>query len=154
MTGCRIVRALEVSATMGRPLSSLQTEHEHPAPATVPVFAIERPRPEIHARINLRVERMIQDGLVDEVQGLQSGPQPLGPVPAQGVGYREVIEYLEGRMPLETAVERIKARTRQFAKRQSTWFRGLVEVKSWPVPEGEAPEVTADQLALLIGAGN
>src|SRR5262249_33276730 len=70
----RIVRALEVIATLGRPVSTLQTEHEHPAPATVPVFAIERPRPELHARINLRVERMLQDGLVDEVRGLQSAP--------------------------------------------------------------------------------
>lgn len=146
----RIVRALEVSATMGQPLSSLQTEHEHPAPATVPVFAIERPRPEIHARINLRVEQMIQDGLVEEVRGLQSGPQPLGPVPAQGVGYREVIEHLEGRLPLDRAVECIKARTRQFAKRQSTWFRGLAEVRSWPVPDGEASERTADRLAQLL----
>ncbi|SIN79849.1 tRNA dimethylallyltransferase [Singulisphaera sp. GP187] len=150
----RVVRALEVSATMGQPLSSLQTEHEHPAPATVPVFAIDRPRPEIHARINLRVERMIEDGLVDEVRRLQSGPQPLGPVPAQGVGYREIIDHLEGRLPLGRAVDCIKARTRQFAKRQSTWFRGLVEVRSWPVPAGEAAEVTADRLALLIEAGN
>ncbi|AGA29195.1 tRNA (adenosine(37)-N6)-dimethylallyltransferase MiaA [Singulisphaera acidiphila] len=150
----RIVRALEVNTTMGRPLSSLQTEHEHPAPATVPVFAIERPRPEIHARINLRVDLMIQDGLVDEVRTLQSGSQPLGPVPAQGVGYREVIEYLEGRTAFGRAVEQIKARTRQFAKRQSTWFRGLVEVRSWPVPEGEPAEMTADRLAHVIGVGN
>lgn len=146
----RIVRALEVIASMGQPLSTLQTEHEQPAPATVPVFAIERPRPELHTRINLRVEQMVQAGLVDEVRGLRSGPQPLGPVPAQGVGYREVIDHLEGRLPLERAVEQIKARTRQFAKRQSTWFRGLAEVKSEPVAGDESSEDVADRLALRI----
>lgn len=150
----RIVRALEVTATTGQPLSALQTEHGKPAPATVPVFAVDRPRPLVRARIDLRVDQMIRDGLVGEVQRLQSGPQPLGPVPAQGVGYREIIDYLEGRMPLDVAVERIKARTRQFAKRQSTWFRGLVEVQSWPVPEEEAPERTAERLALRIAEGN
>jgi len=150
----RIVRALEVIATLGSPLSTLQAEHGTPAPASVPVFAIERPRAELHTRINQRVDQMIRDGLVDEVRGLQAGTQPLGPVAGQGVGYREVIEHLEGRLSLEQAVEQIKARTRQFAKRQSTWFRGLTEVRSEPVARDEGAEVIADRLARRIERGN
>lgn len=150
----RIVRALEVIAVVGRPLSALQTEHGEPAPAAVPVFAIERPRPELHQRINQRVDQMIRDGLVDEVRALQAGERPLGPVAGQGVGYSEVIEHLAGRLTLDQAVERIKARTRQFAKRQSTWFRGLAEVRSEPVAADEGADAVAERLAGRILRGN
>jgi tRNA dimethylallyltransferase len=150
----RIVRALEVIAATGRRLSELQTEHDRPAPAGVAVFAIERPRGELHALIDRRVERMFEAGLIDEVRALQSGPRPLGPVPAQGVGYREAIEHLAGRLALEDALARVQARTRQFAKRQSTWFRGLAEVRPWPVASDEPAAETADRLAARLGSWN
>ncbi len=149
----RVVRALEVAATTGRPLSSHQSEHGRPAPPGIPVFALERPRPELCDRIDRRVERMFADGLVDEVRRLQGGAHPLGPVAAQGVGYREVIDLLQGRVDHAGAVAQSQARTRQFAKRQATWFRGLAEVHPWPVEPGEGPEATADRLAAAIRAG-
>jgi tRNA dimethylallyltransferase len=140
----RVIRALEVIAATGQPLSRLQTEHDRPAPAEVTAFALERPRGELHDRINRRVVRMFADGLVEEVRALQSGPRPLSSVAAQGVGYREVIDRLEGRLTSdEELVARMQARTRQFAKRQATWFRGLVEVRPWPVPRDEPPDATA-----------
>ena len=149
----RIVRALEVHAATGRPLSAFQVEHDRPA-AGARVVALERPREELRGRIDRRVERMFADGFVEEVRALQAGPRPLGPVPAQGVGYREVIDLLAGRATLAGTVTLVQARTRQFAKRQSTWFRGLAEVRPWPVAADEPPGVTAERLARELTRGS
>ncbi|MBX6313239.1 MAG: tRNA (adenosine(37)-N6)-dimethylallyltransferase MiaA [Isosphaeraceae bacterium] len=145
----RVIRALEVIAVTGRPLSALQTEHERPAEG-VTVFALERPREVLHDRINRRVMQMFADGLVEEVRRLQAGPRPLHPVPAQGVGYREVLALLAGEASRDETIARIQARSRQFAKRQMTWFRGLAEVRLWPVADDEPAVVTADRLARQI----
>ena len=142
----RVIRALEVIGATGRPISELQVEHDTPAPPSVRVFALERPRPELMGRINRRVEAMFAAGLVEEVERLQAHDPPIGPVAAQGVGYREVLERLEGRSTLAEAITRTQARTRQFAKRQATWFRGLSEVSPWPVEPDESPEAIAEQL--------
>jgi tRNA dimethylallyltransferase len=146
----RVVRALEVAAATGRPLSTFQTEHDRPAPAGVSVFALERPRDELRARIDRRVVGMFEEGLVAEVRALLSGPRPIGAVAAQGVGYREVIDLLSGRSTPDETVTRVQARTRQFAKRQATWFRGLREVRPWPLSGDEPPEETARRLAERI----
>jgi len=143
----RIVRALEVFETAGRPLSELQSQHDQPAPANVPVFAIELPRPVLYDRINRRVLEMFDAGLVDEVRRLLAAPQPIGEVAAKGVGYREVIAHLAGALDLKSTIELVQTRTRQFAKRQGTWFRGLAEVRPVPVPAGEPAEETARRLA-------
>jgi tRNA dimethylallyltransferase len=148
----RIVRALEVIALTGQPLSRLQVEHAHPAPPEVPVLALDRPRAELHDRINRRVDLMFDSGLVEEVRRLQAAERPMSSVAAQGVGYREVIEMLAGKTDLGETIERVKARSRQFAKRQSTWFRGLVEVRPWPVAQGDTAEAIAERLAACIEA--
>jgi len=142
----RVVRALEVLATTGRPLSAHQTEHGRPAPGVL-VVALERPRDELRDRIDRRAARMFADGLVEEVRALRAGPRPPSEVAAQAVGYREVIDLLEGRSTEARALALIQARSRQFAKRQSTWFRGLAEVRPWPVAADEPPEATAGRLA-------
>jgi tRNA dimethylallyltransferase len=147
----RIVRALEVIELTGGPLSRLQVEHSRPAPPGVPVVALDRPRAELHDRINHRVEAMFETGLVEEVLRLQTAGRPMSPVAAQGVGYREVIEMLAGRAGRDETIERVKARSRQFAKRQATWFRGLVEVRHWPVAVADEVEEIAAPLAEWIG---
>jgi tRNA dimethylallyltransferase len=150
----RVVRALEVAAATGRPLSAFQVGHDRPAPAGVAVFALVRPRDELRGRIDRRVIGMFREGLVDEVRRLLAGPRPLSPVAAQGVGYREVIDLLAGRAALDDTVARVQARTRQFAKRQGTWFRGLAEVRPWPVEGDEPPELTARRLADTISGAS
>jgi tRNA dimethylallyltransferase len=147
----RVVRALEVSILTGRPLSDQQREHDRPA-EVVAVFALERPRAELHDRINRRVLAMFASGLLDEVRRLLDDPRGIHDVPAQGVGYRETIAHFRGEVDLPTTVARIQARTRQFAKRQATWFRGLAEVQSWPVEEDEPADVTAEHLARAVGS--
>lgn len=145
----RVIRALEVLRLTGQSLRSFQNEHERPAEG-VTVLVLERPREEIRDRIDRRVLAMFREGLVEEVRGLLEGPRPWHEVPSQGVGYREVSELLAGRLTEDEAIARTRARTRQFAKRQGTWFRGLAEVRLWPVPTDERPEKTAERLAEAI----
>ena len=148
----RVIRALELVELTGQALGRLQVEHERFAPAGTLVFALDRPRPELHDRINRRVTTMFDAGLVEEVRALWSSPRPLSAVAAQGVGYREVIAMLEGKAGLTETMERVRARSRQFAKRQCTWFRGLVEVRPWPVLPDDDVERVADRLADEIKA--
>jgi tRNA dimethylallyltransferase len=149
----RVIRALEVFTLTGRPLSSFHEGHHHITEG-LRVFALERPREEIHLRINARVVSMFENGLLDEVRRLQASPQPLNMVPAQGVGYREAITHLEGQMTIQEAIVRTQARTRQFAKRQGTWFRGLAECRPFPVEAQESVETVAKRLLQEIVAAN
>ncbi|RUL89231.1 tRNA (adenosine(37)-N6)-dimethylallyltransferase MiaA [Tautonia sociabilis] len=149
----RIIRALEVLACSGRPLSDWQREHDRPAPPHVPVLALDRPRDELRRRIDARVESMFNSGLIDEARRLADAPRPLHPVPSQAAGYREALDLLAGRIPTEAqAIALVQARTRQLAKRQATWFRGLSEVAPVPLSGDEPPEATADRLLPLIAA--
>ena len=126
----RLVRALEVHRTTGEPISHQQIEFEEGRPADqCRVIVLRRQRAEQHERIEKRVEMMIDLGLVDEVRALTSGRRKLGRTASQAVGYREILLYLAGEQNLETAKERMKARTRRFAKRQGTWFRSLSECR-------------------------
>ena len=147
----RIIRALEVIERTGRPLSIWQVEHQHPAPAGVQVYAMELPRADLHDRINRRVRSFFDAGLVEEVRALEAGARPLSPVAAQGIGYREVLAMLAGQATLDETIDRIQTRSRQFAKRQATWFRGLEEVRAFPVAPEDDPETIADRLAQSSG---
>lgn len=150
----RVIRALEVIGATGRPLSEQQVEHGRVAPGSTRVFALERPRAEMMGRIDRRVEAMFAEGLVEEIRSLLADPRGVGPVAGQGVGYREVGDLLAGRVERGEAVRRIQARTRQFAKRQATWFRGLAEVRPWPVGPEESAEAIAGRLLGAIGTGD
>lgn len=145
----RVVRALEVATLTGRPLSDQQREHDRPAEG-VAVFALERPRAELCDRIDRRVVAMFESGLVNEVRRLLDAPRPIGGVAAQGVGYRETIALIRGEADLATTIARVQSRTRQFAKRQATWFRGLAEVRPFPVTPDESADAIADRLARAI----
>jgi tRNA dimethylallyltransferase len=149
----RVIRALEVIELAGRPLSVLQSQHDRPGPPGVPVLALDVPRACLNDRINRRVHGFFQDGLIDEVVRLQAGIRPLSPAAISAIGYREVIAMLGGSQTLDQTVEQVQTRTRQFAKRQGTWFRGLQEVRSVAVAPDETSETTAERLAALIGAG-
>ncbi len=146
----RVIRALEVIERTGKPLSAVQLEHDQPAPASVPVFALDVPRATLCERIDRRVLRFFEAGLVDEVRGLVGGPRALSETAEQAIGYREVIAMLRGEASLEQTIERVQARTRQFAKRQGTWFRGLAEVVAVPVHDEETADAIAVRLAKAI----
>lgn len=120
----RLVRTLEVALLSGRPLSWWHEEAE-PEGRAVPVrvVCLTLPRPELDRRIRRRAERMIESGLVAEVRRLlRAGYEPDDPG-LTGAGYREIVAYLRGECSLDEAVDRIEVRTRQYARRQLTWFR-------------------------------
>ena len=126
----RLIRAIEVFEKLGRPISELQRQFEIARPAEeCRVFVLDWPRTELYARIDRRVEQMFSAGLVEEVRRLLAGPRPLGRTARQAVGYREVIEHLQGRRNLAETIELVRLHTRQLAKRQCTWFRSLSECR-------------------------
>ncbi len=121
----RIVRALEVVRLTGRPFSSFGPGLGQfgPTAFAVDLAGVWLPRDALARRIGARVEAMRAAGLVDEVRGLLAGP-PLSRTAAQAIGYREVIDHLEGREPaLDAALAMAVRRTRAFARRQRMWFR-------------------------------
>ena len=124
----RLIRALEVHELTGVPISEHQKHFEHArTEAKGRVFVIDWPRERMMMRINARVDAMIAAGLVDEVRRLQEAEQGLGRTARQALGYREVLEHLADRISHKQMVEAAKTHTRQFAKRQLTWFRSLGE---------------------------
>ena len=140
----RLIRALEVYRATGEPLSHQQTEFEDGRAAEeCRVFVLRRERTELHRRIEGRVEAMIDVGLVDEVERLTAGGRELGRTASQAVGYREALALLAGDIDRATMIERIKVRTRRFAKRQGTWFRSLSECRFVDLAE----EVNAARVA-------
>lgn len=135
----RIIRALEVYKQTGRPLSHEQIHFDDVPHHRCKAFVLSWPRPTLHQRIEARVERMFQAGLVDEVQALLERYGDLGRTAAQAVGYREVIEFLRSSHDLPTTIEQVQARTRQFARRQETWFRSLAECEFVAVDQEPDP---------------
>ena len=144
----RIIRALEVFEKTGRPISEFQQQFDTGLPAAeCRVFVLDWPRPELHARIERRVDAMFTDGLVEEVRHLLAGPHGLSKTAGQAVGYCEVIEHLAGRRDLPETIELVKLHTRQLAKRQATWFRSLSECRPVPVSGEIDPEALASHIA-------
>jgi tRNA dimethylallyltransferase len=122
----RIIRALEVCELTGRPMSAWQTQWKTQAvkPQTA-VLWLDLPRDELSHRIERRVEEMFAAGFIDEVQRLRALPRPWSRQAAQALGYKEICEHLDGRLGRAETVQRIQTSTRQFVKRQLTWFRHL-----------------------------
>mgnify|MGYP001571254428 CR=1 FL=1 len=135
----RIIRALEVFELTGKPISAWQTQwleppacglaktdrDSVPKPQATPILWLDLPRADLYDRINRRVEAMFAAGLVDEVRNLLSLPRPLSKEATQALGYKEVIGYLDGKQGLAETIALVQTRTRNFAKRQITWFRHL-----------------------------
>ncbi|MBI5369707.1 tRNA (adenosine(37)-N6)-dimethylallyltransferase MiaA [Candidatus Uhrbacteria bacterium] len=138
----RVVRALEVCLLTGQPFSKQQTKGE----AKYEVLQIGRhvDREELFARINDRVDKMIAAGLVSEVRGLKEkyGCQ----IDAMtGIGYRQICTFLDGVVPLAQAIEEIKKATRQYAKRQLTWFKRDARIH-WVMDDSQAITLVSDFL--------
>jgi tRNA dimethylallyltransferase len=137
----RIIRALEVYESTGRPLSEWQKEHsfeEHPF--EVLKIGLARERAELYEQINRRSERMIQEGLLEEVRGLVTRGFGLDLKPLRSVGYRQMGAVIEGAMELTQASAEMKQETRHLARRQLTWFRRDGEIR-WYHPERQKEEV-------------
>jgi tRNA dimethylallyltransferase len=119
----RIIRALEVYEFTGCPLSQWEREQDQDSPYLLHMVGLTMERASLYAVINERVEEMIARGLIDEVRALLARGYSPDLNSMQGLGYKEIIPYLEGKVRLEEALEILQRNTRRFAKRQLTWFR-------------------------------
>ena len=116
----RVVHALEICTMTGKTYTSFRKREKRQRPFRIIKIGLNRPREELYQRINQRVDEMMQQGLLEEAKSLY----PLRHLNALNtVGYKELFDYLEGRWPLEEAVERIKGNTRRYARKQLTWFK-------------------------------
>jgi tRNA dimethylallyltransferase len=137
----RIVRALEVFETTGRPLSAWQNEHAfRDEPFELLKIGLLRERAELYDRINRRCEQMVQDGLLEEVRELVARGYSLDLKSLRSVGYRQMGAVLRGEKDLTGALEEMKQETRRLAKRQLTWFRRDGEIL-WFHPEKQQREI-------------
>ena len=120
----RVIRALEFYEETGMRISEHNKEqHQKESPYDVSYFVLNDDRTKVYERIDKRVDLMIKAGLVEEVRRLKEQGCRRDMVSMQGLGYKEILDYLEGEIPLEEAIYRIKRDTRHFAKRQITWFK-------------------------------
>ena len=122
----RLLRALEVLHTSGRSITTFRTGSEASRPFNIIKIGLELPRDILNERISKRVDGMMLEGLLEEVQTLKPYEQLNA---LQTVGYKELFDHLNGSLTLSQAIERIKINTRQYAKRQMTWFKKDTSVK-------------------------
>jgi tRNA dimethylallyltransferase len=118
----RISRILEIYHSTGKTKTELEKESRHETEYDYKIFVLNMDRQKLYDRINLRVDLMIKDGLVDEVKRMLEKYSEF-PTAMQGLGYKEIVDYLNGNCLLDEAIEKIKLETRRYAKRQLTWFR-------------------------------
>ena len=120
----RVIRALEVYELTGKPISVLQGQWKTNEPRyPFRAFGLNIPRETLYQRIEERVDRMVEAGLIEEVKGLLDQGYPRNCVAMQSFGYKELIDYLDRNRTLHEAITLLKQNTRRFAKRQLTWFR-------------------------------
>ncbi|NLV88573.1 MAG: tRNA (adenosine(37)-N6)-dimethylallyltransferase MiaA [Tissierellia bacterium] len=143
----RIIRALEIYEVTGKPMSQQGNNFRKPSDKyNLLMFGLNMDREKLYERINLRVDKMIEAGLIEEVSNLLRMGYHKDLVSMQGIGYKEIIWYLEGEISLEEAIEHIKKGSRNYAKRQLTWFRRDNRIKWVNVDEFSS----MDQLVMHI----
>lgn len=146
----RVIRALEVIRLTGRPFSAQRAPWkatDGAAAGGATVFGLRRSTASLRTRIDRRVEQMFADGLVAETQRMLDAGLEHNPVAMQAIGYRQVVEHLRGERTLSETIELVKIRTRQFAKRQMTWFRGQLPMRWLDVESAASAEEVAGQLS-------
>ena len=127
----RVVHGLEICLMTGRTYTSFRKREKKERPFRIVKIGLNRPREELYDRINQRVDQMMQQGLLEEAKALY----PMRQMNALNtVGYKELFDYLDGRWPLEEAVERIKGNTRRYARKQLTWYKKDPQIR-WFHPD-------------------
>ena len=141
----RVLRALEVYEVTGETLTSHWRRHERPPKYRALMVAPRHSRSDLYARIDARADRLFAAGLIEEVRRILASGVPVDAHALKAIGYRQVVEMLEGECDLETAIDNTKRSSRHFAKRQLTWMRSLREGSlHWvpPAEQGGAPAIT------------
>lgn len=125
----RIIRVLEIKHSTGKNKTELELEsRKNEVKYEYKVFAINMPREILYDRINKRVDIMIENGLIDEVENIIEKYKEF-PTAMQAIGYKEIVMYLKGELTKQEAIEKIKQESRRYAKRQITWFKKIEDIK-------------------------
>ena len=140
----RIVRAVEVYEVLGKPLSELLKIESHPLNHKILFIGLERNRTELYHKIEKRIDGMIQKGLVEEVKILREKGYHRELDSMRALGYREVHQYLDNEFSLEEAIKLMKRKSRNYAKRQITWFKKIENIKWFHLSEDDKLENIAD----------
>jgi tRNA dimethylallyltransferase len=146
----RLIRAIEVIRLTGKPFSSMRADWKTGstvAAAQPIVIGLTRSAEDVRCRIDQRVDEMFKCGLVQETERLLDAGLANNPTAMQALGYRQVVEYLQGQRSLEETIELVKIRTRQFAKRQMTWLRRQLRLEWLEINANSSPAELADLLA-------
>lgn len=143
----RAWRTIEVALLTGRPLSFWQTRAREQALIAPWYVVLSVPRPVLHQRIARRAEAMVQRGLIEEVASVLADGAPARGPGLDAIGIREAVEYLHGERPRDTVAEAITVNTRQYAKRQQTWFRHQLGGDVLAVDATRGPDKLAVQIA-------
>jgi tRNA dimethylallyltransferase len=148
----RIIRAIEVFRITGQPISAFQNQWaiEKQTDHNWTIIGLRRDKEQESSRINLRVKKMIDAGLVDEVKSLLAENKPLSKQARCAIGYAEIIDYLQDRITLDGAVELIKKNTRFLAKHQRTWFRSFKNVNWLDIDKDESVENILKRAVALL----
>ncbi len=147
----RVIRALEVYEQTGKTITTVQRETPDESPFDYLKVGLRMDRDVLYERINRRVDRMLEEGLVEETEKLRK-EYDLADTAKQALGYEEIISYLEGECCLKEAVRLIKRNTRHFAKRQLTWFTRDEEIHWFERdPRGKVSGLISDILQLIAG---
>ncbi len=142
----RVARALEIYKVTGKTKTQLDIESKKEVKYDYRLFGMEWEREALYNRIDLRVDKMIQDGLIEEVKSVTEKFK-ISNTAVQGLGYKEVIEYLEGNVSYDEMIEKLKLETRHYAKRQLTWFRRDKRIR-WIKPDENATYVITNELQI------
>ena len=140
----RVARALEIYKVTGKTKTQLDIESRKEVKYDYRLFGMEWDRETLYNRIDLRVDKMIEAGLIDEVRNVTEKFK-ISNTAVQGLGYKEVIEFLNGNISYEEMIEKLKLETRHYAKRQLTWFRRDKRIK-WIKPDENATCVIINEL--------
>jgi tRNA dimethylallyltransferase len=152
----RIIRAIEVIRLTGRPYSDQRAVRVGaPGIARQPLyrFGLGRPTTQLQQRIGARVDAMFAQGWVAETEQLLKRGLAQNEIAMQALGYRQIEEHLRGERSLPETIELVKIRTRQFAKRQMTWFRGQMQLRWIDLQVQGSAEAVAEVIATEVGAG-
>lgn len=144
----RLVRAIEVFESTGQPISALQRRGPESSTGAIRV-GLTMDRRALYQAIDARVDAQVADGLVSEVRGLLERNYARSLPSMQGLGYKEIVEFLDGNTTLEQATATLKRNTRRYAKRQLTWFRADPRIRWIDVTEKTSIEVAGEVGAML-----
>jgi tRNA dimethylallyltransferase len=146
----RLIRALEIHRLTGKTMTEHLAEQKLESPYRTYIIGLTRDRKQLYDRVNLRVDQMIQEGLVEEVERLLHQGYSEALASMQGLGYKEMVSYINGKTSLEVALDQLKQNTRRYAKRQLTWFRRMTEIEWFDLTDSSVYNIQLEAIEKRI----